>query len=283
MSLDIKFSKGAESELTFPLTSLPMNTGNSRLASPRVGINHGITCPINSENIEELFWEVMDARTQVSKGCFPHEFMEKYYPAMWGNYETTIPEPLHIERLSLSRPDGLANVVHMDSPVDVGLAMMTWVLRQGIKPKSLLTGHLDFLNAIPDMIAIMGVNVKSALDKAFDVKYYYGIARPEEVYASMSKLDNSETMTAYPEGCPTHPSYPAGHGAAAAGCAATIIGHYNMTPEQEKVIKDTAYHWAMYRTLAGVHYGIDNVAGLCVGGLLELNYFNNQYLSNLSL
>lgn len=279
--MDIKFNKGAETELQFPLKKVPSNTGSSKIVSPRVGNNYGIACPINKNNIETMFWEVMETRTLVSNGEFPYELMEKYYPENWGTFEHVMPGPLSLEKLTINRPDALANVVHMDSPIDLGLAMMTWALSNGAIPRNRHTGHVDFLNAIPDMISILGNNVKAALDKAFDIKYYYGVARPEELYAELSGCVNPEKMTEYPEGCPAHPSYPAGHGAAAGACAYTILNHYFLSPEQEKVIKDAAYHWAMYRTLAGVHYAIDNIAGLVVGGIIETNFYNNQYISSV--
>lgn len=188
--------------------------------------------------------------------------MEKYYPSEWGTYEPRMPQPLVNEKLRLSDPQGCATAVHMDSPVDMPLAVLSYVLGNGATLKVEDTGHLDFLNAVPDVIQAIGNDQAAALHKVFEVKYYFGIARPEEHACA--------NFTAYPEGCPTHPSYPAGHGAAAGAGVAAIINHFNLPEDVLKHARDSAYFWSQFRTFAGVHYGLDNTAGLAIGGLLPI-------------
>lgn len=271
----IQFNKGCESPLEFPLTSIPVNAGSSGLVSPKIGFQHGIECPIDGSNIEEYFWEVQEVRNLVNNDEFPHDFMRKYYPPSWGEYREVMPQPLVAERLNLSRPRGCANVVHMDSPVDVGLAGLGWILGKADQ-KIHSTGHVDFLDAVPNVVRNMASGVRTSLHQAFEVKYFFGLARPEEVYEALGHKD-PEDLTAYPEGCPAHCSFPAGHGAAAGGGLKAVIDSFHVSPDQLQELRDTAYFWAQFRSLAGVHYGPDNIAGLAVSGLLEKDEFNSFY------
>ena len=93
---------------------------------------------------------------------------------------------------------------------------------------------------------------------------------------------------AYPEGCPTHPSYPAGHAAVAGACATVLKAFFDETREiPNPVVADaegtTLLPWrgapltvggeldklaaniALGRGAAGVHYRSDSVAGRRLG------------------
>ena len=270
------FNKGYETPLEFPLTSIPDNT-RSRLVSPKVGKQHGIENPFTNENIEDYYNEVQEARNMVANNIFPHELFKKYYPKSWGEYPSMLPQPLINEGLSFDMVGRLADVVHMDSPVDSGIATLDYVLSVGSKPKTRDTHHVDFLNVVPDAIASIANHVKFAMHKTFEVKYYYGVGRPEEMYNKDKNPYYNQYITAYPEGCPCHPSFPAGHGGASGACAVAIINHFDLDLDVLKVVKDTAYFWAMFRTLAGVHYAPDNIAGLAVSGLVSAGEFNTFY------
>ena len=71
-------------------------------------------------------------------------------------------------------------------------------------------------------------------------------------------------FTAYPEGSPGHPSWPAMH-AAASGLSFWLSVVLNITPMQHCQAKLTDYAVAWGRTVAGVHYEDDNIAGLDMG------------------
>jgi hypothetical protein len=257
INTSLKFNKGCDYPLSFPLTSIPSTP--SGLHSPKVGKSHGIP-DLFTGNEHELIDEVIDVVGKVNRNEFPHEFLAKHYPAQWGEYTKAMPAPLRPEGLSINNPQACANVVHMDNPIDMPNAVLSWVLSQGAKPKNVDTNHVNFLNAVPDAVAKMAEAIRVALHKGFEVKYFYGVARPEEHIG--------ENFTAYAEGCPPHPSYPAGHACAAgAGCQA-IIDHFDLTDEQIKTVRDSAYFWSQFRTFAGVHYSVDNIAGLMVSGIL---------------
>ena len=170
-----------------------------------------------------------------------------------------IPKALMDEGLSYEDPKGLANVVHMDMPSQAPTAILRYLLQSGADVKDWTANHINFLESVPYVQENMLDGIKKGLNKAFEAKYYFGLERPEEVSLC------GALMTAYPEGCPNHPAFPAGHGAAVAGGAYRVIDSFTaLDEEQLKQVLDTCYIWAMARSLAGVHHAIDNVAGLII-------------------
>lgn len=92
----------------------------------------------------------------------------------------------------------------------------------------------------------------------------------------------------YPEGCPLHPSYPAGHAAIAGACSVvlkacfdssmllpgcvepsldglTLVARSDYSPTVGDEIDKLAFNIAMGRDWAGIHYRSDCVAGLLLG------------------
>jgi hypothetical protein len=93
---------------------------------------------------------------------------------------------------------------------------------------------------------------------------------------------------AYPEGCPLHPSYPAGHAAIAGACSVvlkacfdgsmllpgcvepnadglSLVARRDYSPTVGDEIDKLAFNIAMGRDWAGIHYRSDAVAGLRLG------------------
>ncbi len=110
-----------------------------------------------------------------------------------------------------------------------------------------------------------------------------GRARPEEViwairegkiskgvpkdivqYAKSLDIDSPYKFTAYEEGCPNHPSWPAMH-AAAGTCSLWMAVILDLDDEQLCQARLTDYAIAYARTVAGVHYPDDNIMGLNFG------------------
>lgn len=253
------FAKGCPASMGYPLVSIPSPSG-STMASPLVGNSHGLPNVVAGKK-KELLDEVLEVRGKVERREYPHAFLEKYYPNSWGTYSRRLPEPLVIRGLSTGNPELCSDIVRMDNPLDLPIAILEVLLKQGAQPVSRETGHNDFLNRVPDATFVAAEKVKDALRKCFQIKYYYGEIRPEELVRA--------NITAFPEGCPKHPSFPAGHGAAAGAGAKALIDHFILSNEQIKMVRDSAYLWSMFRTLAGVHYSLDNLGGLVVGGLLS--------------
>jgi membrane-associated phospholipid phosphatase len=135
----------------------------------------------------------------------------------------------------------------------------------------------------------------------FLLKWTYGVPRPEEVawliasgsigvadgvpedlVASIQSMNlpNATSFTAYPIGSPNHPSWPAMH-AAGSSCSFWLPAVAKLTPEEYCEALRVDYAVAYARTVAGVHYQMDNLAGLNVGqeilkrklpGYLAANY-----------
>jgi len=86
---------------------------------------------------------------------------------------------------------------------------------------------------------------------------------PEDIVKDVMsmKLPGAVNFTAFPEGCPPHPSWPAMHAASAsASLWLPIVTH--LSPEQYCQVLRLDYAYAFARTAAGVHYPMDNIAGL---------------------
>jgi hypothetical protein len=138
----------------------------------------------------------------------------------------------------------------------------------------------------------------------FGVKWHVGYPRPEEVAFRISSgtinkgpsaalvneikafnLTFATNFTAYPEGCPRHPSWPAMHSAASAASLWLPLV-LKLTPEQLCQVKLLDYSISYARTVAGVHYKIDNIAGLKLGqeilARLLPEYLNVTYGSSIS-
>jgi len=118
----------------------------------------------------------------------------------------------------------------------------------------------------------------------FRVKWYFGRPRPEEVaYAIYDgtipssavptdifntiqslTLGDATDFTAYDEGSPPHPSFPAMHSAASSASFWMSVV-MDLTPAQYCQALRTDYAVSFARTVAGVHYPTDNIAGLNLG------------------
>ena len=139
----------------------------------------------------------------------------------------------------------------------------------------------------------------------FGVKWFVGRPRPEEVVWEiyndrMSQSDGvpgyivetvkqqfdltkMEDFTAYPEGSPRHPSWPAMHAAASAASLWMAVV-MDLSDEQWCDVKGVDYSIGYARTVAGVHYYTDTIAGLNIGqevlARLLPGYLEEKYGSN---
>ena len=248
----------------YPITSDQLkNLKPCRLVNPKEGKHYNYRIPEDFD-INEKAQEIVKVVKEVKSGKFPYWFMEKYYPfkSEFGSYKFPA-EVFAVQGLSEYDPNSLADVVHMDSPTDMPRMVLKWLthpdFRQKANVKNWTPNYINFLETIPYVEEQISDGVKRALNKAFNMKYYFGLARPEEVIGS--------NITTYPEGCPNHPSFPAGHSAAAAGGIVYLLREFpGLNSVQLKKVLDTAYSWGMFRSFAGVHYAEDNIMGLMSNG-----------------
>jgi hypothetical protein len=259
-----RFDQGIEPPLNFPCLKLP--TRRSTLHSPLVGKVHDVV-PFDYRRYEEYLDEVIEVRLQCASKKFPVDFMKRHYPKNWGVYplpEFAWPEFLREAGIHWRDVDSCIEAVRMDTPLDLGLFILRWLRDKGSLKIKANYNYTPFLETFPNALVEMAGYISKALHKCFEVKYFYGVARPEQMYEEI-RGGKREDLVAYP--APIHPSYGAGHSAAAAATADFFIDNFVLSKEDEASIKLGAYYFGQFRTMAGVHYAVDNLAGLQIGGL----------------
>ena len=168
-----------------------------------------------------------------------------------------------------------------------------------------VVSSIDFLRGMVMLSDLVTWAIARVGPSDFALKWHVGMARPAEVAYKIASgevtqgppsslvksikalnLSAATNFTAYPEGSPRHPSWPAMHSAAsAASLWMPVVMH--MTPEQLCQVQLTDYAVAFARTVAGVHYQADNMAGLKLGRQLIArflpDYLNEKYGSSKAI
>ena len=92
-------------------------------------------------------------------------------------------------------------------------------------------------------------------------------------------ITKAAQFTAYEGGSPHHPSYPAMHSAASGWSFVSQI-LYHPTPAMvcESIKTDFAVSWA--RSVAGVHYRLDNMHGLAIGQAQSARHLDYYFMEN---
>jgi len=206
-------------------------------------------------------------------------------PQLWENYTITdVAESVHNKYLGYQQYRMIAALVKEGIALD-----------DDIIPS---TCKVDFLHGIIMYAHLNTWTIDTVGSTNFATKYYVGRARPEEVAISVHcsidgndvnpeclntpllpsvsipasikqkirrmNLTSMESYTAYPEGSPMHPAWPAMHS------AGSILSIWlpvvaDLTSRQLEEVKKLDLAVAMARTVAGVHYTDDNLAGLVIG------------------
>lgn len=196
-----------------------------------------------------------------------------------------MPLPNHWKGYTL---EDAAQAVHNEYPAQHQATYISELISSGVKiDKRIIsdTSKVDFINTIVLAAALNTWSFLAVAPNTFAMKYAIGMLRPEEIVNRIKKgeygradgvprstlkriesldLDCMEQFTAYPEGCPNHPSFPAMHSSGST-CSMWLPIIFDLTPEQFYGAKVVDYAVAQARSAAGVHYAMDNVAGLAVG------------------
>lgn len=227
----------------------------------------------------------------------------------------------------------LGEYVHKDTPIQAGLTAAMILLSYGKEALDKSNPYFD--NCTQDGFVTFGiVDVEAllakAMEEAFKAAWFqkwqvHRRVRPEEygfyVHEQLSQgvcldipkqLLNSRALQetfntfnsyflpiAYPEGCPTHPSYPSGH-ATAIGAMVTILKaffdeefiipnplqpnltntalepHVGVPLRVGGELNKLAGNIALGRNGAGVHYRSDAAAGLLLGEKVAINVLQND-------
>lgn len=254
--------KGYDQPLPRPLTvdAIP---SKSKLVSPRAGKSHGFAPPHypGSAEFDAQLAVVTEVRDQVCRNVWPSEFLSQGNPGGGG----ARPPQMLVDALGFEEsghPDNphiAALAVSMDRPLDLGtvlyeaLTMLPEYERQ----------YIDFVYGFCAFQTELAIVVAEALDKVFDVKYYYMLERPETVLGVAGTVFCEDEI-----GAPGHPAYGAGHAAVSGVTAKMLIAKFGS--KHESAILDACWQFAAYRTLLGVHYPQDNQCGWDVGQSVEL-------------
>jgi len=128
---------------------------------------------------------------------------------------------------------------------------------------------------------------------------HQSITHSEAVDAVYKKTGTYLLPQAYPEGCPLHPSYPAGHAAIAGACSVVLKACFDGTmllpgcveptedgqslrpcanyfPTINDEINKLAFNISMGRDWAGIHYRTDCVAGLNLGEAVGISILQDM-------
>jgi hypothetical protein len=178
----------------------------------------------------------------------------------------------------------VAEAVHDEPPGFHHDALIGALLSDGAKVDKTIIPYtcvVEFVRGIVMLKYLINWSISIVGPLNFGIKYYVGRARPEEVAWNIHtgaipapddlvkaiagrNLTSANDFTAYPEGCPQHPSWPAMH-SAAASASLWLAVVMNLTDAQLCEAKRTDYAVAYARTVAGLHYPEDDIAGLNLG------------------
>lgn len=259
------YAKGSDRPLSYPLH----DANTPGVVSARVGNHHNIPNPLRpgEDGFCEQMDEVVDVRVDVTNGVWPGDFLERHFGpfqqylsegAVFDGYD--IPEPIADAGVTVDDPQAAALLVQMDWPTDLGRFIYQYLRREGVPIRNY--DESDFVNAMPGFEANLSAHLHKVFELIFQAKWYFGCVRPEEYFG----IDGC-VFTEYPEGCPKHAAYPAGHGGAAGAVWAFITHFFDFTDHRAQldVVIKAVYHFAMYRTFAGVHTAADNIEGIRFG------------------
>ena len=225
----------------------------------------------NMEYWEEL-WEVVQVQEmRLNNGTLGNLLK---LPGIWSGYD------IH----------DVAKAVHDEYPGSHHVELIKYLLRQGAKIDRDILPALSGLSFVRGPVALAVLNtwaIGTVAPHNFQVKWAAGRARPEEVAWWIHEADEAElsekgvpeyivthikamnladasSFTAYTEGSPKHPSWPAMHSAASVS-SLWLNTVMDLTPAQQCEVFAVDYAVAYARTVAGVHFPQDNIAGLNLG------------------
>ena len=271
-----RFSKHSGPAINFPLTPDQADTlRNSNAVSPYVPSDNRVVVqpdflPKPTHPEDPAFWpefeQIIDMQVARRENAQASEMID--LPKVFAGFTL----------------DEGAQAVRADFPTKWPSALVEQFLSEGakmdpsiMKPRS----QDDFVNGPVLLARTLGWAVSEVSPSAFACKWNEGRARPETVAwaihtgkleapqhikdkVAAMKLTKPEDFTAYQEGCPRHPSWPAMHSAASSASLYLAV-MMDLTPKQLAESRKLDYAVAHFRSMAGVHYESDNRAGLALG------------------
>lgn len=255
--------------IVYPVRN-PFQDNLNNTISPKIGKQHGVPAPTKPNNVgfKEMVDEFLMVRDYVERDKWPANYLKQHYPEdVFPTHPDVptgeVPEPIRDANVNEINPKGAAQLVRMDAANDLGNFIFDYLVREGVPFRySDRLERNDFHKGRILFNQMLWNEIEPATKKFFEVKYFYGSARPEEFLGVPGCV-----LTNYTEGCPRHPSYVAGHGTLA-GVTLRVIERFFVLANfllQKVISAVSCYHFAQYRTLAGVHWTEDNIEGLIFG------------------
>ena len=233
-----------------------------------------------SSDPSSVFWEELEhvVDVQIARRADKDPYLYSRWPDLWKSYDIA----------------AVAKAVQNEYPASLQQAFLESIFKAGIEMDYDVMPFRsvnDIVGAQFLMSALNTWTIDKVASISFLLKWRFGVARPEEVawliatgdftvadgvphrlvqkILSMN-LKHSADFTAYEDGSPMHPSWPAMH-AAGSTCSIWLPILVKLTAEQycEALRVDFAVAYA--RTVAGVHYPQDNYAGLNLGHYIIKN------------
>jgi hypothetical protein len=187
--------------------------------------------------------------------------------------------------------DDVAEAVHGEYPASHHVELVKTFFGQGLQIDNNILpfrSKRDFIGLEVRIADLMTWGFAAVAPTNFLAKWSVGRPRPEEIAMQIEKniiteadgvpgdvviavkamnLTRAEDFTHYEEGCPMHPSWPAMHSASSvASLWLAVVA--DLTPDQYCQVLRTDYAVSFARTVAGVHYTTDNIAGLNLGQMV---------------
>eukprot|EP00591_Stephanopyxis_turris_P016500 CAMPEP_0195539804 /NCGR_PEP_ID=MMETSP0794_2-20130614/50239_1 /TAXON_ID=515487 /ORGANISM="Stephanopyxis turris, Strain CCMP 815" /LENGTH=412 /DNA_ID=CAMNT_0040673857 /DNA_START=61 /DNA_END=1299 /DNA_ORIENTATION=+ len=292
------FPEGEEPEIQFPIsesdaTLLRSKEGPVSVVLPEDGcadidydgleaslVEAGLYPPTHPE--DEAFWDEFEEvvnvqhylKTKKNNPCMtdPLPKVMPRVPQFWRGFDILdAAEAVHDEFPGIYHNQMIAN----------------WLSEGSLTPNNVVIPKFsspDFINGPVLLSDMIGHAIRMVAPCDFAIKWSVGRARPEEIAWKITRgeldvpqdkahitqvlddmnLNSATDFTAYPEGCPRHPSWPAMHSAASAASFWLDVTQ-NLTEDQLCEARILDYSISYARTVAGVHYRGDNIAGLMVG------------------
>jgi len=153
----------------------------------------------------------------------------------------------------------LAMSVSMDKFWHLGEFLLDELLLQGHKFKTEREGTVQFCDTDASYVRTMrriNERVELALDRVFDVKYFWKEPRPEDyigIHGSVFTVDK--------KGAPGHYRFGAGHAAAASATDSVLLEDLDLDADTQQRVTHSCWTFAFGRTPLGVHNLEDNAEG----------------------
>ena len=253
------FKKGHPLEINYPCEVAEIQGVETTLVNPCDGQHHGVPEPFRAgtpEWLEETN-AMVRLRLDVQMNKWPDWYLD------FCGVDTELSPVLKMTGLSMSDPQGCAGAVHMDQPQELWMACLRYITQSQSYIEH--TKEFDsigdaFLERNVDSARIFSDLLELKMRQCFEVKYYYGVERPEEYFAT--------NMTHYYEGCPNHPSYIAGHATVGGVVNRALLSSFLLkgSPEADD-IETATKQFAHFRDFAGVHLRQDSREGWNFGNL----------------